>query len=165
MGTRCGDIDPAIVPYIMNKKGFTPDEMADYMNKQCGLLGISGVGSDCRDLEAAIAEGNERAQLSFDMLGYQIKKFIGAYSAAMGGLDAIVFTAGIGENNGYIREFACTGLEYLGVKMDTAKNAETFGRNGRTCLSTEDSRVQIWMLPTNEELVIARDTAELAKKA
>ena len=132
MGTRCGDIDPAIVPYIMNKKGYTPDEMADYMNKQCGLLGISGVGSDCRDLEAAIAEGNERAQLSFDILSYQIKKFIGAYSAAMGGLDAIVFTAGIGENNAYIREFSCAGLEYLGVKMDTKKNSETFGRNGRT---------------------------------
>ncbi len=164
MGTRCGDIDPAIVPYIMNKKGFTPDEMADYMNKQCGLLGISGIGSDCRDLEAAINEGNERAQLSFDMLGYQIKKFIGAYSAAMGGLDAIVFTAGIGENNGYIREKACEGLEYIGVEMDTEKNAATFGKNGRTKLSKDSSRVQIWMLPTNEELVIARDTAEIAGK-
>ena len=165
MGTRCGDIDPAIVPYIMNKKGYTSDEMADYMNKQCGLLGISGVGSDCRDVEAAINAGNERAKLAFDMLAYEIKKFIGAYSAAMGGLDAIVFTAGVGENNPYIREGACTGLEYLGVKLDKAANDSTFGRNGRTCISAEDSRVQIWMLPTNEELVIARDTAEIAKRA
>ena len=165
MGTRCGDIDPAIVPYIMNKKGYTPDEMADYMNKQCGLLGISGIGSDCRDIEAAIAAGNDRAKLSFDILSYQIKKLIGSYTAAMGGLDAIVFTAGIGENNSYIRKNSCSDLEYLGVKMDEEKNAATFGRNGKTKLSTEDSRVQIWMLPTNEELVIARDTAELAKKA
>ena len=99
------------------------------------------------------------------MLAYEIKKFIGAYSAAMGGLDAIVFTAGVGENNPYIREGACTGLEYLGVKLDKAANDSTFGRNGRTCISAEDSRVQIWMLPTNEELVIARDTAEIAKRA
>ena len=165
MGTRCGDIDPAIVPYIMNKKGFTADEVADYMNKQCGLLGVSGVGSDCRDVEAAINEGNERAKLSFDILAYQIKKFIGAYSAAMGGLDAIVFTAGVGENNPYIRSNSCAGLEYLGVKMDEEANKNTYGKNGRTCISTPDSRVQIWMLPTNEELVIARDTAEIAKKA
>ena len=165
MGTRCGDIDPAIVPYIMNKKGYTADEMADYMNKQCGLLGISGVGSDCRDVEAAINAGNERAKLSFDILAYQIKKLIGAYSAAMGGLDAIVFTAGVGENNPYIRSGACSGLEYLGVKMDEEANKNTFGKNGRTCISASDSRVQIWMLPTNEELVIARDTAEIAKKA
>ena len=165
MGTRCGDIDPAIVPYIMNKKGYTADEMADYMNKQCGLLGVSGVGSDCRDVEAAINEGNERAKLSFDILAYQIKKFIGAYSAAMGGLDAIVFTAGVGENNPYIRSNSCAGLEYLGVKMDEEANQKTYGKNGRTCISAADSRVQIWMLPTNEELVIARDTAEIAKKA
>ena len=165
MGTRCGDIDPAIVPYIMNKKGYTADEMADYMNKQCGLLGVSGVGSDCRDVEAAINEGNERAKLSFDILAYQIKKFIGAYSAAMGGLDAIVFTAGVGENNPYIRSNSCAGLEYLGVKMDEEANKNTYGKNGRTCISAADSRVQIWMLPTNEELVIARDTAEIAKKA
>ena len=165
MGTRCGDIDPAIVPYIMNKKGFTPDEVADYMNKQCGLLGISGVGSDCRDVEAAINEGNERAKLAFDMLAYEIKKYIGAYSAAMGGLDAIVFTAGVGENNPYIRRGACSGLEYLGVALDETANENAFGRNGRTRISADDSRVQIWMLPTNEELVIARDTAEIAKQA
>lgn len=166
MGTRCGDIDPAIVPYVMNKKGYTPDEMADYMNKQCGLFGISGVSSDCRDLDDAIAAGNERAKLSFDMLGYQIKKLIGAYAAAMNGLDAIVFTAGIGENNPPIRRRSCTGLEYLGVKLDVDVNEVTFGkRQGATRISTDDSRVQVWMIPTNEELVIARDTAEIAKQA
>ena len=136
-----------------------------YMNKECGLLGISGVGSDCRDVEAAINEGNERAKLSFDMLAYQIKKYIGSYSAAMGGLDAIVFTAGVGENNPYIRNGACSGLEYLGVKMNEEVNLATYGKNGTTCISAEDSAVKIYMIPTNEELVIARDTEALVKNA
>ena len=115
MGTRCGAIDPAIVPFIMEKKGFTPAEMDAYMNKKCGFLGISGISSDARDLEAAMNKGDERAKLAYDMLCYQIKKFIGAYSAAMGGLDAIVFTAGIGEHTPYIRKGALDGLEFLGV--------------------------------------------------
>ncbi len=160
MGTRCGSIDPAIVPFIMEKKGFTPVEMDKYMNKQCGFAGISGVGSDSRDVEAAMNAGNERAKLTFDMLCYQIKKYIGAYSASMGGLNAIVFTAGIGEHTPYIRENALSGLEYLGVKLD--KERKTFGHsNTRVKLSADDSDVLVYMIPTNEELVIARDTARI----
>ncbi len=165
MGTRTGDMDPAVVPFIMNKTGMTPDQINDYMNKKCGFLGVSGVSSDCRDLEAAIAEGNERAKLSMDMLGYQIKKFIGAYTAAMGGLDAIVFTAGIGENTASIRARALEGLEFLGVDYDKEINKKTFGSSGVTKLSTDKSKVQIYMIPTNEELVIAKDTEKLAKTA
>ena len=163
MGTRCGDIDPAVVPYIMNKEGFTPDQMNDFMNKKCGFLGISGVSSDCRDLEAAIAEGNAQAKLAMDMLGYQIKKYIGSYTAAMGGLDAIVFTAGIGENTASIRERALSGMEYFGIELDKDINNKTKGSSGITKLSTDESKVQVYMIPTNEELVIARDTEELAK--
>ena len=158
MGTRCGDMDPAVVPYIMEKEGYTPDEMNNYMNKKCGFLGISGVSSDCRDIEAAIAEGNARAKLALDMLGYQIKKFIGAYSAAMGGLDAIVFTAGIGENTPSIREMACSGLEYLGVAFDLDANNGVKRPVQTTCLSLPESRVKVYLIPTNEELVIASDT-------
>ena len=160
MGTRCGSIDPAIVPFIMEKKGFTPAEMDNYMNKQCGFAGIGGVGSDSRDVEKAMLEGNERAKLAFDMLSYQIKKYIGSYSAAMGGIDAIVFTAGIGEHTPYIREQALSGLEYLGVKLDLDRNNFEHS-NDPVKLSADDSHVQIYMIPTNEELVIARDTAKI----
>lgn len=160
MGTRCGAIDPAIVPFIMEKKGFTPSEMDNYMNKQCGFLGIGGVGSDSRDVEAAMRAGNDRAKLAFDMLCYQIKKFIGAYSAAMGGVNAIVFTAGIGEHTPYIRANALSGLEYLGIKLDNEIN--TFGHSGVPVkLSSDDSEVLVYMIPTNEELVIARDTEQI----
>ena len=165
MGTRCGNMDPAVVPFIMKKTGMTPDEMSDFMNKQCGFQGISEVSSDCRDLEAAIAAGNEQAKLAMDILGYQIKRFIGAYAAAMGGLDAIVFTAGIGENTASIRERALTGLDFLGVDFDREVNDRTFGRSGVTKLSTDKSRVQIYMIPTNEELMIARDAERIAKSA
>ena len=164
MGTRCGDIDPAIVPFIMEKTGMTPAQMNDFMNKKCGLLGVSGVSSDCRDLEAAIADGNERAKLSMDILGYQIKKFIGAYAAAMGGLDAIVFTAGIGENTASLRSNVLDGFKTLGVNYDAEVNKNTFGRSGVTKLSTDDSNVLVYMIPTNEELVIARDTEALVNK-
>ena len=160
MGTRCGSIDPAIVTYIMEKKNYSPAEMESYMNKQCGFLGISGVGSDSRDVESAMKEGNERAKLTFVMLCYQIKKYIGSYSAAMGGLNAIVFTAGIGEHTPYIRENALAGLEYLGVKIDKERN--TFGHsNVPVKISADDSAVAVYMIPTNEELVIARDTYEI----
>ena len=160
MGTRCGAIDPAIVPFIMEKKGYTPKEMDTYMNKKCGFDGISGVGSDSRDVERAMNEGNERAKLALDMLSYQIKKYIGSYSAAMGGLDAIVFTAGIGEHVSYIRKNALSGLEYLGVKLDDERN--TFGHsNVPVKLSSDDSSVLVYMIPTNEELVIARDTEQI----
>ena len=157
MGTRCGAIDPAIVTYIMDKKNMTPKEAENYLNKQCGFLGISGISSDSRDIEKAMSEGNKRAQLAYDMLCYQIKKYIGSYSAAMGGLDAVVFTAGIGEHAPYIREHALSGLEYLGIKLDLERNS--FGHsNTPVKISTDDSRVAVYMIPTNEELVIAKDT-------
>jgi acetate kinase len=163
MGTRCGAIDPAIVTYIMDKKNMTPLEADTYLNKQCGFLGISGISSDSRDVEKAMSEGNERAQLTYDMLCYQIKKYIGAYSASMGGLDAIVFTAGIGEHAPYIREHALKGLEYLGVKLDLDRN--NFGHSGTPVkISADDSKVAVYMIPTNEELVIANDTASIVSK-
>lgn len=163
MGTRCGAIDPAIVTYIMDKKNLTPAEMDNYMNKKCGLLGISGISSDSRDVEKALSEGNERAQLTYDMLCYQIKKYIGSYSAAMGGLDAIVFTAGIGEHSPYIREKVLSDLEYLGVKIDSTRN--NFGHSGEPVkISTDDSKVAVYMIPTNEELVIAKDTEAIVSK-
>ena len=163
MGTRCGAIDPAIVPYIMEKENLTPAEMESYMNKKCGMLGISGISSDSRDLEKAMEEGNSRAKLTFDMLGYQIKKFIGSYSAAMGGLDAVVFTAGIGEHMPLIRKLALEGLEYLGVEIDESRN--NFGHSGTPVkISTDNSKVAVYMIPTNEELVIARDTEAIVSK-
>ena len=162
MGTRCGAIDPAIVPFIMEKKGYTPAEMESYMNKKCGFAGISGVGSDSRDVERAMNEGNDRARLAFDMVSYQIKKYIGSYAAAMGGVDAIVFTAGIGEHVGYIREKALSGLEHLGISLDKDRN--TFGHSSVPVkLSTDDSKVLVYMIPTNEELVIAKDTEQIVK--
>lgn len=163
MGTRCGDIDPAIVPFLMQKLDLSPDEVNTYMNKKCGFLGISGVSSDCRDIEAAIANGNERAALSIKMLGYQIRKYIGSYAAAMDGVDAIVFTAGIGENTASVRAEALKNLSYFGVEFDEDVNKATKGSSGVTKLSTENSKVQIYMIPTNEELVIARDTESIVK--
>jgi acetate kinase len=163
MGTRCGSIDPAIVTFIMEKKNYTTKEVDNYLNKKCGFDGISGVGSDSRDLERAIGEGNERAKLAYDMLCYQIKKYIGAYSAAMGGVNAIVFTAGIGEHSPIIRETALKGLEYLGVKLDKERN--TFGHSSVPVkLSADDSAVAVYMIPTNEELVIAQDTARIVSE-
>ena len=162
MGTRCGAIDPAIVPFIMEKKNYSPKEVEAYLNKKCGFDGISGVGSDSRDIEKAMNEGNKRAKLAYDMLCYQIKKFIGAYSAAMGGVDGIVFTAGIGEHVPYIRENALSGLEYLGVKLDKERN--TFGHSSDPVkLSADDSKVLVYMIPTNEELVIAQDTEKIVR--
>ena len=163
MGTRCGDIDPALVTYIMEKKGYSIDEVNSYLNKKCGFLGISGVSSDCRDLEAAAKEGNHRAQLAMDILIYQIKKYIGSYAAAMGGLDAVVFTAGIGENTPEIRKGALNGLEFLGIDFNKELNAKTRGSAGVTMLSTDASKVKVYMIPTNEELVIAQDTEALVK--
>ncbi len=161
MGTRCGDMDPAVVPFIMEKEGFTPDQMNSFMNKKCGFLGVSGVSSDCRDVSAAKAEGNERAALALDMLTYQIKKYIGAYAAAMGGLDAVVFTAGIGENTPTIRAKALEGLEYLGIAFDEETNANVPRPVGVTRLSRPESRVKVYLIPTNEELVIASDTERI----
>jgi len=162
MGTRCGDMDPAVVPFIMEKEGFTPAEMNEFMNKKCGFLGISGVSSDCRDLDNAIADGNERAKLAIDILTYQIKKFIGAYTAAMNGLDAVVFTAGIGENNPVLREDVMKDMEYLGIKFDVEANKNIQRPYpAATLISAPDSKVKVYMIPTNEELVIASDTENL----
>lgn len=159
MGTRCGDIDPSVVTYMEQKLGIHGQEMADYLNKKSGLLGVSGVSSDKRDIEAAIEAGNERALLASDMLNYQIKKYIGAYSAAMGGLDCIVFTGGIGENDKMLRAAVCENMEYLGVKIDAEKNKQ----RGADIIdiSADDSRVKVLIVCTNEELMIARDTQAL----
>ncbi len=163
MGTRCGDIDPAIVTYIMKAEGFTPDEMSDWMNKKCGFLGLSGISSDSRDIEAAILEGNERAELAATTLAYQVKKYIGAYTAAMDGLDAVIFTAGMGENNPELRERACADLENFGIKLDLELNAKTLRQPNTVLLSTPDSKVKVYVIPTNEELVIASDTERIVK--
>lgn len=162
MGTRCGSIDPAIVPYIMEKEGFTPAEMSDFMNKKCGFLGVSGISSDSRDVEKAAAEGNKRAILATKILAYQIKKFIGSYAAAMGGLDAIVFTAGLGENNPLLRERVCEDLAFLGVEIDKPVNAEAHHQSNTIKLSSGNSKVEVYLIPTNEELVIASDTEAIA---
>ncbi len=163
MGTRCGDIDPAIVPYIMNKTGMNADEMNEYMNKKCGFLGVSGVSSDCRDVSAAAKAGNKRAKLALDIVSYQIRKFIGAYTAAMGGLDAIVFTAGIGENDWEMRESVCSQLGYFGVEFDAEHNANLPRPLTATEISKPTSKVKVFMIPTNEELVIASDTERIVK--
>lgn len=163
MGTRCGDIDPAIVPYIMNKTGMNADVMNEYMNKKCGFLGVSGVSSDCRDVSAAAKAGNKRAKLALDIVSYQIRKFIGAYTAAMGGLDAIVFTAGIGENDWEMRESVCSKLGYFGVEFDAEHNANLPRPLTATEISKPTSKVKVFMIPTNEELVIASDTERIVK--
>ena len=160
MGTRSGDIDASAVEFLARKKGMSHSEIVEYLNKKCGVAGISGVSSDFRDLEAGAKKGNERCLLALDMFAYQTKKFVGAYAAAMGGLDCIVFTAGIGENTPYVREEVCKGLEFLGVKFNSRANK---AKNDGTVreISKNNSKVKVLVIPTNEELVIARETAEL----
>ena len=160
MGTRSGGIDPSVVTYIMNKEGLTPDQMSDLMNKKSGFLGLSGVSSDCRDLWAAAKEGNERAKLTLEIVSYQIKKFIGSYAAAMGGVDAVIFTGGIGENDSSMRALVCEDMEFLGMKLDAERN----NVREEAKISADDSKVEIWVIPTNEELLIARDTMEIVSK-
>ena len=160
MGTRTGSIDPAVVPVLMQKKGLDAAGVDKYMNKECGGLGVSGVSSDFRDLEDAAAKGNERAKLALDMFCYQVKRYIGAYAAAMGGVDAIVFTAGVGENDIHTRQQVCSGLEFLGVKLDADRNNV---RGKATEISAADSKVKVFLIPTNEELAIAQDTLRLCK--
>jgi len=160
MGTRCGDIDGTIIEYLMDKHGYSIKEMMTILNKKSGVLGISGVSSDFRDLESAANEGNARAKLALDKFFYEVRKSIGAYAAAMGGVDAIVFTGGIGENGITNRAAICAGLEYLGAKIDPEKNKT---RGVEAEISTDDSKVKIFVIPTNEELMIAKDTAELSK--
>lgn len=161
MGTRSGDIDPSAVLSIMKTEGFTPDQMSDLLNKQSGVKGISGISSDIREVEEAIEGGNEHARLAMEMYNYRIKKYIGAYAAAMGGVDVIVFTAGVGEHQWDVREGATEGLEYMGVKVDKEKNHANFGEE--EIISTPDSRVKVVVVPTDEELLIASDTLDLVK--
>ncbi|WP_028257132.1 acetate/propionate family kinase [Veillonella montpellierensis] len=158
MGTRCGDIDPAIVPYLMNKWDMTYSEVDSLMNKKSGVLGISGVSNDFRVLEDAAKEGNKRAQLALDMFHYKVRRVIGAYVAVMGGVDAIVFTAGIGENGIGNRDAICNGLEYLGTRLDKDLNNI---RGEEREVSVEGSKVKIFVIPTNEEIMIARDTQRI----
>ena len=159
MGTRCGDIDATAVLYLMKHEGFTPDRMDHMLNKESGLLGVSGVSSDFREIDEAIAQGNANAKLARDMFIYRVKKYIGSYVAAMNGVDAVVFTAGIGENGPDVREEICADMDYLGIKIDADKNNV---RGKEVNISTEDARVQVWVVPTNEELAIAEETVEAA---
>ncbi len=162
MGTRSGDIDPSVVTFIQEKTGMSYAEINDVLNKKSGMLGVSGLSSDNRDIEKAALEGNVRAALVHSMLFYEIKKHIGAYAAAMNGLDCVVFTGGIGENSRRVRKYTCRGLEFLGLHYDDAKNEA--GGAGIFDISTEFSRVRVLVVPTNEELMIARDTLALVSK-
>lgn len=160
MGTRSGDLDPAVLEFMMDKTGMNIHEMLNYLNKKSGVDGISGVGSDFRDLVKAYDEGNDRARLAIDMFSYRVKKYIGAYAAALNGLDCIVFTGGIGEHTEIVREKIMKDMEYLGVDFDFEKNNHV-GRGDVTELSKPDSKVKVYIIPTNEELVIARETLRL----
>lgn len=162
MGSRSGDIDPSAVTYLMEKLNMTPHEMSDFLNKKSGVLGITGISSDMRDVEAAANEGNERAVLALKMYAYRVKKYIGSYAAAMGGVDAVVFTAGVGENQTGLRADICRGLEFLGIEIDEAANATVRGREA--VISSPSSRVKVVVVPTDEEIVIARDTQALVAK-
>ena len=163
MGTRCGAVDPSAVTYVMDKHGFNAHEMSEYMNKKSGFLGLSGVSSDNRDVCKAAAEGDKRAALTTEILKYQIKKYIGAFSAAMNGLDAVLFTGGIGENSWEVREGVCENMEFLGIKLDREANRQAMGELVK--ISAPDSRTEVWVVPTNEELLIARDTISLISES
>ncbi|NCD08796.1 MAG: acetate kinase [Negativicutes bacterium] len=158
MGTRCGEVDPAIIPFIMDREDMTGKQVYQYLNNKAGVLGISGLSSDFRDLEKAAEQGDARAQLAMDIFSYRVKKYIGAYAAAMGGLDAIIFTAGLGENSPVIRKNIGSGLEFLGVKLDEEKNLV---RGGIREIGSPEDRVKLLVIPTNEEMVIAEETARL----
>ena len=161
MGTRAGDLDAGILEYLMGKHGYDMKEMMTILNKKSGVLGISGVSSDFRDLENAAKEGNQRAELALEAFQYRVKKLVGAYAAAMGGVDAIVFTAGVGENDAATRMAVASGLEFMGVKMDAEANNV---RGKETVISSADSKVKVLLIPTDEELMIAMDTAEIVGK-
>lgn len=160
MGTRCGDLDPGVMQFIMNKYGMDIDAMLGVLNKKSGVLGVSGVSSDFRDLETAADEGNERARLALDMFDYWVAKVVGSYVAAMNGVDAIIFTAGVGENSAATRAGICKYLGYLGCEVDAEQNKK---RGEDVCISTPDSKVKLFVIPTNEELVIARDTRDIVE--
>jgi acetate kinase len=158
MGTRSGDIDPSIIPFLMKKNNLTVDEVEDILNKKSGLLGLSGISNDCREIKLESINGNERARIALNKFAYRIKEYIGSFTAIMNGLDAIVFTAGIGENFVEIRELICKDLEHLGIELDKEKN-NIIGKE--TIISKKDSRVRILVIPTNEELMIARETKKI----
>ena len=158
MGTRTGSMDPAVMTYLMNK-GMSAKEIDNLVNKESGVAGVSGVSSDFRDLDAAVLEGNNRARLALDMFAYQVKKYIGSYAAAMGGIDALVFTAGVGENNGPMRKDIVSGLEFMGIRIDDEKNLT----RGTVDISAADSKVKTLVIPTDEEMMIAIDTQRLAE--
>jgi len=160
MGTRCGNIDPAILPFLM-KQGYNMDQLDHMMNKESGILGVSGVSSDFRDVEKAASEGNERAQLALDIFHYEVRKTIGTCVAIMDGVDGIIFTAGLGENSSSSRHTICSGLKYLGIQLDEEKNKQ---RGKAMVITTPDSMTKVMVIPTNEELMIARDTVELVSK-
>ena len=161
MGTRSGNLDPSIIEFLMKHDNLSIDEVMDVLNKKSGLQGLSGISSDMRDVVAASKAGNEQAKATLECFCYRVTKYIGAFAAAMGGVDAVVFTAGIGENMAIVREMTCKGLEFLGIKMDPERNAI---RGDEVKISTDDSRVQVWVIATNEELMIARDTLKLVGK-
>ena len=160
MGTRAGDLDAGILQYLMNKHGMNNDEMLNVLNKKSGVEGISAISSDFRDLENAEAQGNQRAELALRVFDYSVKKYIGAYAAAMGGVDAVIFTAGVGENGPETRESVCAGLEFLGIKIDPEKDKV---RGKEMDVSADDAKVRVLVIPTNEELMIAMDTAAIVK--
>ena len=162
MGTRSGDIDAAVVQFICNKYNMSVDECLNMLNKKSGMLGVSGVSSDFRDLEAGANEGNEACALAREKFCYEVAKYVGAYAAALNGIDVLTFTAGVGENDGGVRAGVCEYLGFLGVKIDPELNKK---RGKEMVISTPDSKVQVWVVPTNEELMIAQDTAELVKAA
>ena len=159
MGTRAGSIDPSVISFLIEEKGYTIEQVDEMLNKKSGVLGVSGVSSDFRDLSAASAEGNERAQLALDMFTYQVKKYIGSYAAAMGGVDAVVFTAGVGENDAATRAAITDGLGFMGIKVDADKN----NTRGTVDISAADATVKTLVIPTNEELMIAIDTKRLVE--
>ena len=163
MGTRSGDVDPTVVQYLCENKGFSVDEAINYLNKKSGVLGVSGVDSDMRNVEQGAAEGNERCKLALDMVAYSARKFIGSYLAVLNGADAIVFTGGVGENGAETREDIISGMENLGVVLDKEKNTN-FKRGEVQLISAENSKVKIYIVPTNEELMMARDTRDIVEK-
>lgn len=161
MGTRSGDMDPWVILYIMGKEGLTLGEANTLLNKHSGLLGVSGESSDMREIEQAVLDGNKKAKNAFDLFNYRIKKYVGAYAAAMGGLDALVFTGGIGENSDFVRRTVCENMEFLGIKIDDEKNKNV---KGETDISVAGSKVKVLRIPTNEELVIALDTEKIVNE-
>lgn len=162
MGTRSGAVDPSAVTYVAKKLSLSPSEMSDYLNKKSGFLGLTG-SSDNRDVQSAANEGDEKALLADDMLNYEIQKYIGSYAAVMNGLDAVLFTGGIGENSWEVREGVCTDMDYFGIKIDKELNRSTRGKLVK--ISTPDSKTEVWVVPTNEELLIARDTLAIVNES